>query len=154
MRDPRSIVLRVGLGLVFQLYKTPLRGLLARLYLLIVHRGRISGRTYETLVTILYRNEATGEIFVTSSMQGARADWYRNLKVNPPLAIEIGSSRLQVTHRFLDEQERIALYRKVCEERPIRARIGLFVTRHRWPRTQQDYIRLARDMPALAFTRV
>lgn len=152
MRDPRSAVLRFGLSAVFVLYKTPLRGLLARLYLLIVHRGRISGRIYETLVTILHRNEATGEIFVTSSMQGERADWYRNLKVNPPVAIEIGSSRLQVTQRFLGEEERLNLYRVVCAERPIRARIGLFVTGHRWPRTQHDYLRLARDMPALAFT--
>lgn len=154
MRDPRSAVLRLGLGVVFLLYKTPFRGLLARLYLLIFHRGRTTGVTYETLVTILHRDEESGDIFVTSSMQGARADWYRNLKVNPPVAIEIGSSRLQVTHRFLDEQERVGLYRKVCAERPIRARVGLFVTGHRWPTTQHDYLRLARDMPAVAFTPV
>lgn len=154
MRNPRSAVVRLGFRVVFLLYRTPLRRLLARLYLLILHPGRKTGVTYETLVTILHHDEESGEIFVTSSMQGTRADWYRNLKVNPPAAIEIGSSRLQVTHRFLDEQERIALYRTVCAERPIRARIGLFVTGHRWPRTQQDYVRLARDMPALAFTPV
>lgn len=136
------------------LYRTPLRRLLGRLYLLIVHHGRMSGRTYETLVTVLHRDEATGEIVVTSSMQGARANWYRNLEVAPPLAIQIGTLRLQVTQRFLGEQERLDLYRMVCAERPIRARIGLYVTGHRWPRTQHDYLRLARDMPALAFTPV
>jgi deazaflavin-dependent oxidoreductase (nitroreductase family) len=151
MRDPRSPVLRASLGLVSLLYRTPLRVLLGRLYLVVSHRGRKTGRVYETLVTILHRDDKTEEVFVTSSMRGSAADWYLNLKVAPPVRIQIGGARFEVEHRFLDETERCHLYRVVCDQKPVRSRFGLFVTGNRWPREQADFETLARDMPAIAF---
>jgi deazaflavin-dependent oxidoreductase (nitroreductase family) len=151
MRDPRSPVLRVGLLVLASLYKTPFRRFLGTLYMSIRHRGRRTGRTYQTLVTVLHRDQESGEIFVTSSMQGERADWYRNLKAHPPLEVQVGKSHFEVTHRFLTEDERSELYRRVCGQKPVRARLGLFVTGHRWLRSDDDFDILARNMPAVAF---
>ena len=76
-------------------------------------------RVYETLVTMLHGDDAAQEIFVTSSMQGRRADWYRNLQVGSPVDVQIGKERFRATQRFLDEEECRELYQAVCESKPI-----------------------------------
>ena len=133
------------------LYRTPAKILLRYLYVLIRHRGRKSGKVYETLVTMLHRDKATGDIYVTSSMQGTKASWYRNLRVTPAIAIEVGYRRYTVSQRFLDVSEREDLYRRVWNTKPVRARIGLFVTGHPWPKHDGDFATLADEMPAICF---
>ena len=140
------------LGSAELLYRTPAKLLLRHLYLNIQHRGRKSGNVYETLVTLLHLDRATGEIYVTSSMQGRKSDWYQNLCAAPPISIQVGYRRYEVAQRFLDAPERENLYRRVWRTKPLRARIGLFVTGHRWPNRDEDFVTLAEEMPAICFT--
>lgn len=47
------------------------------------------------------------------------------------------------------DQDGGEIYRRVCGQKAVRARPGLLVTGHRWPRSGADFDIVARDMPRL-----
>jgi deazaflavin-dependent oxidoreductase (nitroreductase family) len=103
-----------------------LRFLLNRLspapVLVIVHRGRRSGKTYKTPVEAIARQ---GEEFVVSPMYGESSDWYRNVLAGGLVEIHLDGETRHVEWRRLGEDERrqaIAAYRS---DHPAYSRIVL-----------------------------
>src|SRR5437764_3278301 len=80
---------------------------------ILVHRGRRSGRLYKTPVESIAEGE--GDELVVSPMWGTRSDWYRNVLAGGLVEIHLGDEVRQVDWRPLDERERreaIAAYRR------------------------------------------
>jgi deazaflavin-dependent oxidoreductase (nitroreductase family) len=74
------------------LYRMRLGWVLDHRFLRLSHRGRTSGRLYRTVLEVVHYDPRTHESIVCSGW-GTRADWYRNILVSPPLAVETGSDR-------------------------------------------------------------
>jgi deazaflavin-dependent oxidoreductase (nitroreductase family) len=72
--------------------------------IVLVNRGRRSGRLYKTPLSILAEDPERGEIFV-SPMWSRDSDWYRNVIAGGLVEIHVGGERRQVSWRELDEAE-------------------------------------------------
>jgi len=86
------------------LYRLGLGWLFGHRFLMLTHRGRKSGRPYQTVLEVVHYDPATDESIVVSGW-GTRADWYRNIRANPPIAVAIGHERYQPTYRELAPDE-------------------------------------------------
>jgi deazaflavin-dependent oxidoreductase (nitroreductase family) len=79
----------------------------------LVHRGRSSGRTYRTPVEAI-AEDADREEVVVSPMWGERSDWYRNVRAGGLLEVRRQGEGRRVEWRPLGEEERrraLARYR-------------------------------------------
>ena len=112
-RQDRKRRPRRGLLLLYKLpvwvYRLRLGWLLGRpllgfWFLMITHRGRRTGKTYYTVVEIV-RYDRTANEYIVVSGYGEASDWYRNLRVTPPLCIQIGNRRYTVEQRFLTPEQ-------------------------------------------------
>lgn len=110
----RAIRVAVGVersGLVTTLMRVPvylhrfgLGWLLGHRFLLLTHRGRKSGQPYRTVLEVVRYDPATRESIVVSGW-GTAADWYRNIKANPPIAVATGRGHYRPTFRELSPDE-------------------------------------------------
>lgn len=86
-------------------------------FLLLEHIGRKSGKRYQTPLEVASRDEAHDEYIVTSGT-GVNADWYRNIRANPAVAIWLGSRRYPVKQRFLPTAEAVERMKEYEREHP------------------------------------
>ena len=99
--------LRAVNGAANRLYDHRLGWLLGKRILRLTHRGRRSGRTYDTVLEVVgHRRDA--EFFVVSGF-GPRSDWLRNLDAGGPAAVTVGRLRFPADHRRLNDAEALAV---------------------------------------------
>jgi deazaflavin-dependent oxidoreductase (nitroreductase family) len=85
--------------------------------ILVNHRGAKSGTAYTT--PLVYTRD--GENFVIiASKGGAPQDpqWFRNLRADPDITIEVGSDEFPVRARVAEGEERDRLYRAQADLMP------------------------------------
>lgn len=107
VRTPGRVAL-VVFRLPVRLYERGWGRLLGRTFLRLVHRGRRSGRLYSTVAMVLASDAASREVVVCSAW-GADADWVRNLRAGPAVRVDVGSDSFTPRHRFLTEDEAVAV---------------------------------------------
>jgi deazaflavin-dependent oxidoreductase (nitroreductase family) len=97
------------------MFRTPLwlyrRGkgwMLGRTFLMLVHVGRTTSQPHDMVAMVLADDRGTGEVVIFSGW-GPDADWLRNLHAGPAREIRIGRERFVPEHRFLDEDEAVAV---------------------------------------------
>jgi deazaflavin-dependent oxidoreductase (nitroreductase family) len=73
--------------------------------IVLVHRGRRSGRLYKTPVEVLREDRERDEIAV-SPLFGRDSDWYRNVVAGGLVEVHVGNEVRRVEWRDLDEAER------------------------------------------------
>ncbi len=117
-------------------------------FIVVVHRGRKSGRRYETPLEVVGRRG--GEVFVVSAW-GRRADWVRNLEAGGLEEVWDGRRRLPATWRFPDADEREEIL--TGYERRHRRAAKVFFTRRDpgYDFSDERRRRLADDMVMVAF---
>ena len=121
--------------------------------IILVHRGRRSGRLYETPLSILAEDPERGEVFV-SPMWSRDADWYRNVIAGGLVEIRVLGERRQVEWRELDDTEGRAAGEAFRDAHPIYSRVILRMIA-RLNRFEGDpYEAVARNLPMLGLRRV
>src|SRR5215203_826612 len=103
--------LRLAFRLPIYLYRLGLGQLLGNRFMLLTHRGRRSGRVYQTALEVV-RYDPSLRATVVASGWGERSDWYRNLKAHPALEIRTGRERYAPEQRFLTPEE---VYREIVD---------------------------------------
>jgi deazaflavin-dependent oxidoreductase (nitroreductase family) len=86
-------------------------------FLLLEHIGRKSGKRYQTPLEVASRDREHDEYIVTSGT-GVNADWYRNIRANPAVAIWLGSRRYPVKQRFLPTAEAVERMKEYERKHP------------------------------------
>jgi deazaflavin-dependent oxidoreductase (nitroreductase family) len=92
--------------------------------IILLDRGRNSGRLYKTPLSILHEDPARAEV-VVAPMFGRDADWYRNVIAGGLVEIHVGGEKRHVEWRELDEAERRAAREAFREAHPMYSRILL-----------------------------
>src|SRR5207247_3677325 len=90
--------------------------------IVLVHRGRKTGRLYKTPLSILLEDPDRGEI-VVSPMWSTDCDWYRNVIAGGLVEIHVRGDKRQVEWRELDEAERRAAGEAFRAAHPIYGRM-------------------------------
>ena len=94
--------------------------------IVLVHRGRKSGRLYKTPLSILVDDPARGEV-VVSPMWARDSDWYQDVIAGGLVEIHVRGEKRQVEWRELDEAERRAVGEAFRDTHPIYSRMILRV---------------------------
>jgi deazaflavin-dependent oxidoreductase (nitroreductase family) len=92
--------------------------------IVLLHRGRKSGRLYKTPVEILVDDPDRGE-FVVSPMWGRDSDWYRNVVAGGLVVVHVRGEERRVEWRELDEAECRAAIKAYREAHPFYSRMIL-----------------------------
>jgi deazaflavin-dependent oxidoreductase (nitroreductase family) len=92
--------------------------------IVLVHRGRRSGRVFKTPVEILVDDPEGSELLV-SPMWGRDSDWYRNVVAGGLVEVHVRGENWRVDWRELDEVERRATMDAYREAHPTYSRIIL-----------------------------
>lgn len=120
-REPGPLAL-VVFRIPQPLYSAGLGWIFGHAFLLLVHRGRKSGRTYETALKVLTYDAQTREAIIFSAW-GERADWIRNIRTTPALEVRIGRERFVPVQRFLSEDEAFKVVVAYRRRHPLRLRL-------------------------------
>jgi deazaflavin-dependent oxidoreductase (nitroreductase family) len=86
------------------LYDWHLGWLLGRWFVRLTHVGRLSGRTYRTMLEVVRENQAEKALIVVAGL-GRQAHWYRNLQAHEALEVAIAGERFAPIHRELSVPE-------------------------------------------------
>src|SRR5919108_1524972 len=86
--------------------------------IVLVHRGRKTGRLYKTPLSILVEDPQRGEV-VVGPMWSRHADGYRNVIAGGLVEIHVRGEQRQVEWRELDEAERRAAGEAFRKAHPI-----------------------------------
>ncbi len=79
------------------------------------HLGRRSGKLRQTPLEVVKRRD---HAFVLCSGTGPGADWYRNLRAEPAVALWVGARRHHVEQRFLDDSEAASTFAEYEQAHP------------------------------------
>ena len=109
LRDRRAPLSRLLFRLPIALYRVGLGWLLGHQFLLLTHTGRCTGRVRHTALKVLRYDPATGESVVASAW-GPTADWYRNLRARPAVAVRTAHDRFVPEQRLLPRAEAFAVF--------------------------------------------
>lgn len=99
------------------LYQFGLGWLFGHRFLMLTHRGRKSGRPYQTVLEVVHYDPETRESIVVSGW-GTRADWYRNIRANPPIAVATGNEHYQPSYRELSPDEIYPVIQEYLQKSP------------------------------------
>ncbi len=133
------------------LYRWRLGFLLGSRFTMITHVGRSSGRTFQTVVEVLERDETTGEYIVCSGT-GPKADWYRNISKTPATALQVGNRTWTPTQRLLPTDEAAERFARYEAKHPSTAKRLLSSMGRSYDGTDAGRRTMIADMPMVAFS--
>lgn len=90
--------------------------------LAVTHKGRRSGREFQTILETMSFDKESGESVVASAY-GSGADWYRNIQKEPASRIITGRLDYVPEQRFLADSEAREAADRFCREHPLEARL-------------------------------
>jgi deazaflavin-dependent oxidoreductase (nitroreductase family) len=128
------------------LYRMHLGGLMGDRFLLLHHVGRKSGKQRQVVLEVV---EHTDDGYVVCSGFGQKADWYRNVRAHPDVAIQVGRRRLDVTARPLDPAEGGEIMARYAPRHPKAAARLVRLMGFSVDGTADDYRRVGRELPFL-----
>jgi deazaflavin-dependent oxidoreductase (nitroreductase family) len=100
---PRGRLRRALARAPIQLYRLGLGALLGRRFLLLTHTGRTTGRRRQVLLEVVGRHPDGGHL--VASGYGNRAQWFRNIRADPRVRVQVGWRRWPATARVLAPAE-------------------------------------------------
>jgi deazaflavin-dependent oxidoreductase (nitroreductase family) len=108
------------------LYRRGWGWLLGHTFLLVTHAGRKTGKPHETVAMTLIYDPRTHEAVICSAW-GQNTDWIRNIRAHPALQIQIGRESYTPEHRFLSEDESVAVAVEFRRQHPRRLRLAAWI---------------------------
>lgn len=159
-KRPRAAsgVLSATLGLLFRapavVYRLGGGFLFGHRFMLLVHRGRRSGRKHETVLEVVAFDPRTQESIVVSAF-GPEADWLRNIEAAEAIAVVIGRGRYRPAHRRLDRDEAVEVL-SAYEARnrliaPIVRKVLSWLLGWQYDSSLESRRRLAGELPFVGF---
>lgn len=88
-------------------FRARLGFLMGHRLVMLEHKGRRSGKLRQTPLEVVRRHN---DSYILCSGTGPNADWYRNIKAAPAVALWVGSKRHPVDQRLLDDSEAATVF--------------------------------------------
>jgi deazaflavin-dependent oxidoreductase (nitroreductase family) len=107
--------------LPLQLYDRGWGWMLGHVFLRLVHVGRRTGRPHSAVAMVL-AYDADARRAVICAGWGPNTDWVRNLRARPAVRVDVGRDSFVPRHRFLTEDEALAVVAEFRVRHPHRVR--------------------------------
>ena len=133
------------------LYRARLGFVFGSRFLLLEHKGRTSGKVYQTPLEVAHHDPERDDYVVTSGT-GTKADWYRNIQADPAVAVWIGSHRYPAVARFLPTEEAVGVMKIYEEKHPKTAEKLESMMGVSHDETQESWIAMMEQIPMVGFT--
>jgi deazaflavin-dependent oxidoreductase (nitroreductase family) len=147
-------LLRRLLALPAGLYRAGAGWLLGHRFLLLTHRGRRSGRLYETVLEVVRWRSGSEEAVVMSGF-GPRSQWYRNVLAGGAVEIQISRRRLRPSARVLPAEEAVAVLADYERRNrlivPVVRRVLSRLAGFRYDGSEESRRRLVETLPLVEF---
>jgi deazaflavin-dependent oxidoreductase (nitroreductase family) len=111
-------LMRLAFRAPILLYRMKLGFLLGKRFVLVEHRGRRSGLLRRTVVEVVDYNPTDRSVVVVAAW-GEKADWYRNICVDPHVAITVGAKRYAAIAKTIPKDEAEPHLRAYAEHHPM-----------------------------------
>ncbi len=85
-------------------YRLKLGWLFGKRILLLEHRGRKSGITRKAVIEVVDHDVQIGS-YIVAAAWGNQADWYKNIKAQPNVTVEVGTKRFAAFAKILSADE-------------------------------------------------
>lgn len=83
------------------MFKARLGFLFGKRFCMLEHKGRKSGKTFQTPLEVVAHD---GDRYVIASGWGPTSDWYRNLQASAAVGLWVGTRRYDVTQDLLSTE--------------------------------------------------
>lgn len=144
------------LGLPALLYRVHLGFLLGHRFLVLVHKGRRTGRVHETPLEVIRYDRSTGEATVVAAW-GRRTAWLHNVEAGLAREVRIGRARYVPAVRRLEVDEAVMLLERYERQSGLPRRFVWAVLSRllgwRYDGTPAARRRAAEQMPMIALGR-
>jgi deazaflavin-dependent oxidoreductase (nitroreductase family) len=134
-RPGRAALVVLRLPLV--LYRPGWGRLLGDTFMLLVHAGRTTGQPHPMTAMVMRFDPEAREVVIFSGW-GPTSDWVRNIRSRPALRVEIGGESFAPQHRFLSQDESVAVARDFIGKHPYRLRLARRILG--WPDLRDDAV--------------
>lgn len=129
-------------------YDLGLSSLMSDQVLLLTTTGRRTGKPRRTPLGYTYDSELQAYV-VVAGWEG-KTDWYRNLKANPQVKVQVGRSRFECRAQMLSKPERMRLLEEYVELNPFAVGMLEYLTGVRYDGSQDSVESLVAHLPAVA----
>jgi deazaflavin-dependent oxidoreductase (nitroreductase family) len=147
---PAGLIL-LGLRLPIWLYRFHLGWVLGYRFLLLVHKGRKSGRTRMTVLEVVKHDRNSSTFFVVSGW-GADSDWYLNVQKHPNVVIRSGGLRMPACAEAVCLEESVKILEEYSYRHPIALKeLTALLLGERLEPGPDAARRLAERMPMIGF---
>ena len=117
-RRPGRMALAV-FRLPLVLYRRGWGRVLGRTFMLLVVEGRKTGQPHPMTAMVMRYDPTTREVVIFSGW-GPDSDWVRNIRARPALRVDVGRESYAPQHRFLSEDESVAVASDFVRRHPYR----------------------------------
>jgi deazaflavin-dependent oxidoreductase (nitroreductase family) len=147
--DPSKGLYRFGFRLPIYLYRMHLGWLLGNRFLMLTTIGRKSGKQHQSIIEVVYREKQTGEYTIASGW-GVKSDWYRNLKKNPKVLVNVGRSTFRAIADQLSTVDAEKMLLKYAHDHPLAFReLAKLMSGSSGKNTEETCRLLALDIPII-----
>ena len=148
MRDRDRWWVRALLRAPLVLYRLGLSRFVPERYVVVEHRGRRTGRLYQTMLEVFAYDARNDEMLVVSGW-GEQADWYRNLRAGGCVRVRSGTRVFEPYVRFLSMEAAESVHAGYLRSHPLAMRASMWLVGMK-PRGDEPLERqLAYAMPVL-----
>jgi deazaflavin-dependent oxidoreductase (nitroreductase family) len=151
-KPPPARHARLLFRLPIHLYRLGLGRLLGGRFLLLHHRGRVSGKLRQVVLEVVDHNHHANLTYTVASGFGDKADWYRNVLTDPEVGIQVAALRGAATATALDTGEGAAVMAKYANRHGAAAKKLCRFMGFEVDGSEADYSEVGRHIPFVRFT--
>ena len=115
--DPPRGLKAIPWRLPIWLYRLRLGWLMGHRFLLLVHKGRVSGKERRAVLEVIKYDRASNTHYVASGF-GRKSDWYRNILKTPQVTIQSGGKQLAARAESLPPDQAQAVFADYVQRHP------------------------------------
>jgi deazaflavin-dependent oxidoreductase (nitroreductase family) len=151
-KPPPTGPARLLFRLPIPLYRLGLGRLLGGRFLLLHHRGRVSGKPRQVVLEVVDHNHHANITYTVASGFGDKADWYRNVLADPEVGIQVAALRSAATATPLDTEEGAAVMDRYANRHGAAAKKLCGFMGFEVDGSDADYREVGRHIPFVRFT--
>ena len=103
-KKPPGGLLRVFLRIPILFYKIGFGFVFGKLFLMLTHKGRVSGLMRNVVLEVVGHDKNTGTYYIASGW-GRQSNWYKNVLINQMVGVHVSTKKYEAIAKELDKEE-------------------------------------------------